>query len=229
MAESSLVRETIDLEDHAAVRVRVLVVSRRLLFAETVQWALDAAGLEVVAAPDVDAAVAFARSVHPDVVVMDVNSTDGDAVAAERALARADAPCTVLVIGDPPAGSAHTGNGVREILPGTIGLDGLAARIRAAASGEPVVVRTGDRRVCLSPEERHAQMVADSLTGRERQILQLMVSGASGRVIADHLGLSPNTVRTHAQNVLTKLQVGSRLAAVAFAVEHGIVSIPADD
>ena len=51
----------------------------------------------------------------------------------------------------------------------------------------------------------------------------LIVNGASSEIIADRLGISRNTVRTHVQSVLTKLQVHSRLEAASFAVRHGIV------
>jgi two-component system, NarL family, nitrate/nitrite response regulator NarL len=47
--------------------------------------------------------------------------------------------------------------------------------------------------------------------------------GAGGREIAKALGVAPNTVRTHVQSILSKLQVHSRLEAAAFAVRHGLV------
>ena len=51
----------------------------------------------------------------------------------------------------------------------------------------------------------------------------LIVGGAGSRAIADRLQISTNTVRTHVQSVLTKLQVHSRLEAAAFAIRHGLV------
>ncbi|MGB7804385.1 MAG: helix-turn-helix transcriptional regulator, partial [Actinomycetota bacterium] len=54
-----------------------------------------------------------------------------------------------------------------------------------------------------------------ALTGREREVLALLSQGLEGHVLADALGLSPNTVRTHVQNMLDKLQVHSRLEAIA--------------
>ena len=68
-----------------------------------------------------------------------------------------------------------------------------------------------------------AQLLAGQLTSRERDVLGLLVQGMSGEEIADHLGISPNTVRTHVQSILTKLQVHSRLEAATFAVRHGVV------
>ena len=68
-----------------------------------------------------------------------------------------------------------------------------------------------------------AQLLAGQLTSREREVLSLLVQGMSGEEIADALGISPNTVRTHVQSILTKLQVHSRLEAATFAVRHGVV------
>jgi two-component system nitrate/nitrite response regulator NarL len=62
----------------------------------------------------------------------------------------------------------------------------------------------------------------EGLTGRELEVLALLARGFSSHGIAAELGLAPNTVRTHVQNILTKLQVHSRLEAAAFAVRHGL-------
>jgi two-component system nitrate/nitrite response regulator NarL len=52
-----------------------------------------------------------------------------------------------------------------------------------------------------------------------------MVDGLNGSQIATKLGISSNTVRTHIQSILTKLQVHSRLAAATFAVRHGLFDV----
>jgi two-component system nitrate/nitrite response regulator NarL len=52
------------------------------------------------------------------------------------------------------------------------------------------------------------------------------VEGADGRTIAARLGISRNTVRTHVQSILTKLQVHSRLEAATLAVRHRVVPLP---
>jgi DNA-binding NarL/FixJ family response regulator len=74
-------------------------------------------------------------------------------------------------------------------------------------------------------EEESARLLEGQLTPREREVLGLLVEGASSEQIAVRLTVSPNTVRTHIQNVLTKLQVRSRLEAAAFAVRWGIVPV----
>jgi DNA-binding NarL/FixJ family response regulator len=67
------------------------------------------------------------------------------------------------------------------------------------------------------------ELLAEQLTTREVEVLQLLTEGASSDHIAEQLSVSPNTVRTHVQGILSKLQVHSRLEAAAFAVRLGLV------
>ena len=64
------------------------------------------------------------------------------------------------------------------------------------------------------------------MSAREQKILGLLAKGWSNRRIAEECHLSPNTVRTHVQNILVKLGAHSKLEAVAFALEHGWTSGP---
>lgn len=67
---------------------------------------------------------------------------------------------------------------------------------------------------------------AANLTGREMEILSLLAQGLSTGDIADTLSISLSTTRNHIQNILSKLGVHSRLEAVAYAFEHGLVNRP---
>lgn len=69
-----------------------------------------------------------------------------------------------------------------------------------------------------------AGSLAQDLTDREREVLSLLAQGLSTRDIAQSLSISPSTARNHAQNILQKLRVHSRLEAVAYAFEHGLVN-----
>ena len=62
----------------------------------------------------------------------------------------------------------------------------------------------------------------DGLTRREREVLRLVVVGQSDREIAAALAIRPRTVEWHVANVLRKLGVGSRTAATAHAIRHGL-------
>ncbi len=83
--------------------------------------------------------------------------------------------------------------------------------------------RVSERNAMGDEEQRDAALLAGQLTPRELEVLEILVRGGSNPQIARELALSPNTVRTHVQSILTKLQVRSRLEAAAFAVRFGIV------
>ena len=73
-------------------------------------------------------------------------------------------------------------------------------------------------------QEATEQQRVDRLTPRETEILQLMARGLPTEEIATELGVSPYTLRTHVQNILTKLGVHSKLEALAFAIRLGKVT-----
>jgi two-component system NarL family response regulator len=94
--------------------------------------------------------------------------------------------------------------------------DELLRAIREAASGNRY----------LTPEVagKLAQRISeDYLTAREQEVIQLMADGKSNRQIADELGLSEGTVKTHVTNILEKLKVTSRSQAIMEALRRGIV------
>ncbi|WP_428311503.1 response regulator transcription factor [Hydrocarboniphaga sp.] len=64
---------------------------------------------------------------------------------------------------------------------------------------------------------------ADALTGRETEVLQLVVGGASNREIAGRTGVSENTIKFHLKNVFSKLDVSSRNGAVKVAMQRGLL------
>jgi DNA-binding NarL/FixJ family response regulator len=72
---------------------------------------------------------------------------------------------------------------------------------------------------------REARLAIDRLTPREREVLQALAEGWSDREIATRLHVGVGTVHSHVTNILSKLDVSSRLQALVFAVRHGVVTI----
>jgi DNA-binding NarL/FixJ family response regulator len=107
----------------------------------------------------------------------------------------------------------------------------FANAIQAVMGGQLVLPYRLAPTTRRSASKSDAAVLGDQLTSRERQVLELLVQGADGRTIAATLSINRNTVRTHIQSVLTKLQVHSRLEAATFAVRHRLVQTPgpADD
>jgi DNA-binding NarL/FixJ family response regulator len=72
---------------------------------------------------------------------------------------------------------------------------------------------------------REAQTLSEKLTPREREVLQALCEGLSDKEIAQRLHLGVGTLHSHVANVLSKLEVSSRLQALVFAVRHSLVTI----
>ncbi|MGW1225447.1 LuxR C-terminal-related transcriptional regulator [Streptomyces sp. NPDC001478] len=106
-------------------------------------------------------------------------------------------------------------------------LQRLLAVIRGVLRDEthlPPALLTGVLRE-LTADRKHrteSEVLVESLTPREREVLRCMVAGLGRKAVAERLFLSPHTVRTHMQNVLGKLGVHSTLAAVALARRAGV-------
>lgn len=116
---------------------------------------------------------------------------------------------------------------------GWVGRDVSIGRLLAAVRGVcrdetwiPADLLTGVlQTLTAAPQEiRDGESVLGRLTPREHQVLQCIVDGLSRQQIAEELYLSPNTVRTHVQHVLSKLGVHSVLTAAAVARVHGLDS-----
>ena len=161
----------------------------------------------------------------PDVVLIDYFLPDGDGVSATRALKQRQPATQVIML---------TSYGNDDILVAAIeaGCSGyvtkqsaaraVADAIRQAAAGEAVISASMLHLLLPRLQSTHRGLGAD-LTPRELQVLELLADGISGRLIAERLFLSFNTVRNHVQSVLDKLGVHSRLEAVAVAVQEGII------
>ena len=107
----------------------------------------------------------------------------------------------------------------------TLTTDGLAAAVKAAASGSGVVTPEllGSLVRTLSPEENGHRPVAARLTDREQQVLALIAAGHPTREVAQQLCYSERTVKNVLHDVVTKLNARSRSQAVAFAVREGLI------
>jgi two-component system nitrate/nitrite response regulator NarL len=104
----------------------------------------------------------------------------------------------------------------------TAGIGAVVDAIREVLAGTTTVRLTPVPR--RSPQDATAHRLAGYLTNREWECLALLVDGHSSDAIAERLGVSITTVRTHVQSVLTKLGVHSRLEAASYAVRHSLLA-----
>jgi len=92
--------------------------------------------------------------------------------------------------------------------------------VRKVAAGETVLDPEVAKPAALKGERSAA------LTPRELEILQLIVEGKSNKEIADHLGLSANTVAVHRANIMDALGIHKTAELVVYAIRNGLVNIP---
>ncbi len=208
-----------------------LVVDRHRLFADVMTPSLEELAFQVSIATGTDSAREFITTHRPTLTLVDLSlPADGGFELGQHALATHP---EAIVIGttpraDPARVRESRAVGFSGCLSKDIPLSRFTSQIRAAIGGEPVEQPRGN--VDLVRGSHYApprDLLAAQLTARELEVLALLVEGAGSGQIARTLDISWNTVRTHAQSILTKLQVHSRLEAAAVAVRQGLVPDPA--
>ncbi len=168
------------------------------------------------------AAVHWLQSHQADVVLMDLAMPDLGGVEATRQIRRQHPGVEVLVLTsflDEQLLRDALEAGACGYLLKKIDRDDLATAIRAAARGQATV----DPEALPLLFRPSAPRIGDDLTGRERDVLALLVDGRTNDDIAGALGISIGTVRVYVSNVLAKLGVDNRTAAAVTAVQHGLV------
>jgi DNA-binding NarL/FixJ family response regulator len=216
--------------------IRVLIADDQALLRAGFRLLIDVTpGLVAVGeAANGTEAVTLARREQPDVVLMDIRMPELDGIEATRLIAGSSGtPNTkVLILTtfdlDEYVFAALRAGASGFLLKDVLPTDLLAA-IRVVAAGEALLAPTVTRRLIthFAGRAEPASEPAGSLTGvtgREREVLTLVGRGLSNGEIADHLGLSLATVKTHVGRLLTKLQARDRAQLVIVAYETGLVT-----
>ena len=206
---------------------RVLVVDDHRLFADVISSILTEQGMEVVGVvTSAASAVSEAARSKPDLVLLDLGLPDGNGMDAGRAILKENPDAIVVVVSalaEPEKVREALTAGFRGFVAKDAPLTRFASSVAAALEGQVVMPHDLGERATPSPEEAYATVAAAHLTPRERQVLALLVEGASTSKMATRMRVSRNTVRTHVGRVLAKLQAHSRLEAATFAVRHSLV------
>ena len=216
--------------------IRVLIVDDQALVRAGFRMILDAEeDLEVVGeAADGREAVAEARRLTPDVILMDVRMPEVDGIEATRTLlSDGESPDVQVVMLTTFDMDEYVYEAFRAGASGFLLKDAppeqLVAGIRAVASGDALLGPSITRRVIEEfvrkpPGAEHRRSPKlEELTTREDEVLRLIARGLSNAEIAKALFVSETTVKTHVAHILTKLELRDRVQAVVFAYESGLV------
>lgn len=181
-------------------------------------------------AGDGRSAVAQARSLRPDLVLMDVRMPDLDGISATREVLDTSPEVKVVILttfeqDDYIFGALNAG--ASGFLLKRTGPEDLLAAIHTVASGDsllsPSVTRTVITQLARQPTPQIGpNRLLENLTPREREVLELVARGRSNREIASELVIEESTVKTHVKRILMKLRLRDRVQAVIFAYESGI-------
>jgi DNA-binding NarL/FixJ family response regulator len=203
-------------DDHEVVRAGVVAVLRRVPTIQVIGEAAD--GAEAVEA---------SRKLRPDVVVLDLTMPGLEGTEAIRRIKKLSDPAPGVVVLSMHAAPERAVAAIRAGASGYVVKGGEAAEIVAAVQA----VAGRGRYVTPSLADAVGSLVAqgaegplETLSPREREVLQLIAEGHTNASIARRLGISPKTVDHHRTNLMQKLDLHELAAVVRFAIRHGLVA-----
>ncbi|MGH2704416.1 MAG: response regulator transcription factor [Actinomycetota bacterium] len=215
--------------------IRLLIADGRSLFRQAFRAALEGEPhLEVVGeAGDGLQAVAEAERVRPDLALLFSDMPNCSGIQAAAMITERLPECKVAIISDEEDEDTlleALEAGATGFLTKESPLQDLIEAVSAIYRGETLIPRNMLGRLLATlirkrREHDEALMKMSKLSQREQQVLALLAKGRDNDGISQALVISPQTARTHIQNVLTKLDVHSRLDAAKFVMRNGILDM----
>lgn len=211
-------------EDNSVKPVRIMLVEDHISFRQALAFILERE-------PEFDVvsqvgSLAEAREVEGiDVAIVDLALPDGHGVSLIQELRASGADVSVLVL----SGSLDQTNSIMAVEAGADGvvdklarLDEITGAVRRIRAGEAVVHQQG-----FFDMLRHRGLEADGdlLTPEEKEMVQALAEGLNSQEIADRLHIGVEEERARVVSILNKLGARSRLQAVVFAVQRGLVNM----
>jgi DNA-binding NarL/FixJ family response regulator len=209
-------------DDHALVRAGIRALVQRV------------SGLEVVGEADNGReALRLAKSLHPNVVLMDISMPELNGLDAIARMLQYDPKIAIIVL------SMHESREhvLRALQAGASGyvlknaaVDELEKAIRAVACGQKYLTPAVSQQLIATVTAPRSDApgpcnAAESLTQRQREILQLIAEGRSSREIAALLNISVKTVETHRSLLMERLNLHDVAGLVRYAIRVGLVTL----
>ena len=170
-------------------------------------------------ADDGESAVALARRLNPDVIIMDYRMPKMDGATATAEILATQPEIKILILtsyGEAEGIARALRSGAAGALMKTDNNDELIAAIRKLTDGQRVVSPEIERLLSETPS-------AQELTDRQLQILELVTRGLSNRDIADLLGIREDSVKKHANAIFAKIGAANRVEATAIALRKQLL------
>jgi NarL family two-component system response regulator LiaR len=211
--------------------IRVLIADDHAIVREGLRALIDTEpGMELAGeAGDGAEAVAMARTLQPDVILLDLIMPHKDGLAALTEIMQDNPQARVLVLTSfaeeekvfPAIRAGALGYLLKDCSPQEL-LKAIRDVYRGQASLHPTIARK-----IIGELHRPSEPIPDEepLTEREIEVLRLVAQGLSNQEIADRLVLSERTVRTHVSSILSKLHLANRTQATRYALRKGLADL----
>jgi len=176
-------------------------------------------------AGDGEEAIRLCERLQPDVILMDLLMPKMDGVTAIKAIKVRWPQIQIIALTsfkEKEYVEAALKAGANGYLLKDVSAEELVQAIRRATAGQPSLSPEAAR--VLIKDINEPSSTQQDMTGREKEILALMVEGLSNNEIAERLFVSQSTVKFHVSNILSKMGVTGRTEAVALAVKHHLVN-----
>jgi two-component system, NarL family, response regulator YdfI len=207
--------------------IRVFIVAASPLARSGLENLVANHGVEVVgSAPAIDSLVPSLLDTEPDAIVVDTSGENLDVFFDSVARFDFEIPVVVVAASSSPRWTAEAiRSGVRAILSLDASREQLFATLLAVASGL-FVLQPSEAEKLVPAATAASQTVAElaePLTRREREVLQMLAAGLANKEIAARLNISDHTAKFHVASILGKLGAATRAEAVTVGIRRGLV------